>query len=184
MDLRYHMFVAVINSMFNLKNLESLNIGLQENGIVTKSFFHHISLNLLKLKNLDLCFSKVTDNQIHPISKLPNLEVLMLEGVHSISGSGLASLSNLKELHCYCCKNLKNEHLIKLLYCAKYLELLDIRHCKKITNSVLNFAIEETKKRRNNIVLKMKIFHTRINVAEISEKSPLLHLIIENSELL
>ena len=37
-------------------------------------------------------------------------------------------------------------------------------------------GIEETKKRKNNIILEMKIYNTQINTNEIYEMSSLLHL--------
>lgn len=56
-------------------------------------------------------------------------------------------------------------------------ELLVIRYCGKITNDTLIVAVEETKKRTNNVILEMRIYKTAINVNEITDKSPLLHLV-------
>ena len=94
-----------------------------------------------------------------------------------LSGSGLFLASNLKELVCKNCPHVQNESLIKLLRCAKNLELLDIEGCNKITNATINVAIEVLKHRMNSIILEIKIDHTSIRAYEITENLPLLHLI-------
>ena len=83
---------------------------------------------------------------------------------------------NLRELECSDCENLEDENLIILLKCARNLEKLDIRHCKKITDRVILIAIEESRKRTNNILLKILIAGTKIKTDEIKEKSRLLYL--------
>ena len=105
---------------------------------------------------------------------MTKLEVLKIRGLVKVTGSGLGNFTNLKELCCIECYNLEDEFLIKQLRCSCILELLLIDNCRKITTAVLNIAIEETKKRKNNIVLEMHSGNTSINVDEIGEKLPSL----------
>ena len=138
----------------------------------------YIGQNLLELRylNMSWCKGRVTDSDLKSISNLPKLKVLRLEGVTVITGIGLGNFANLKELNCSFCHTLKDDGLIRLLRCACELEFLDISFCRKITTSVIKVAIEETKKRTNNIVLRLQI-GTAINVDKIEDVSPLLYLV-------
>ena len=66
---------------------------------------------------------------------------------------------------------------IDLLKCASNLRVLDIRDCKKITNRIIETVIEETRNRKNNIVLVVRIEGTNIISDEVIENSPFLRLI-------
>ena len=60
--------------------------------------------------------------------------------------------------------------MISLLKSASNLELLDIRCCKKVTNTLVNAVVD-------NIVLKMIVkSEVHIDIDKISEISPLLHI--------
>ena len=95
---------------------------------------------------------------------MKNLEVLRVDNFEELTGLG--EFPKLKELSCYGCKYLKDYGLIRLLKCAPNLELLDIRNCENVTNSVIDVAIKETEKRTNNIVLEIRINGTEININE------------------
>ena len=122
----------------------------------------------------------ITDSDLKPTCNLSKLEVLKIDLLLKITGSGLGRLPNLKKLHCLHCKNLQDDHLIRLLRSADKLQYLDITGCNRITNSVLNVDIEVTKSRENNVAsnvaLEMKIDRTGINPNEISDRSTLLYL--------
>ena len=94
----------------------------------------------------------------------------------NITGSGLGKLCNLKRLDCTYCKNVENDGLISLLKCASNLELLIINNCFKVTNSVVNVAVEVTNNRSNNMILELHISETNVNINEIKQKSPFLYL--------
>ena len=109
---------------------------------------------------------------------MSKLEVLKISAIRDITGSGLGTFPNLKELHINACSNLENDCVIRMLRCSPQLELLDIA-CfnEKITNAVLNVAFEETKKRKNNIVLEMDVQNIyNIDIYAIDDYSPLLLL--------
>ena len=97
--------------------------------------------------------------------------------LENITGSGLGNFPNLKELHCQYCEKLEDDHLIRLLRSSDKLELLDVRWCEKITNSVINVAIEVTKNRPNNVALEMYIRFKAVKLKEINGKSSLLYLL-------
>ena len=105
--------------------------------------------------------------------------MLKINNFQNFTGSKLGDFSNLKELHCRYCSNLEDKFLIRTLRCAPKLEFIDVRFCYKITSAVVNFAVEETKKRQNNIVLEMCIGGTDIRYGDITDISPLL--ILNNS---
>ena len=85
---------------------------------------------------------------------------------------------NLKELYCNRCPNLINDNLIKILKCATNLELLDIYHCKKIADAVINVAVNETKT-RVKYVLDIYIEGTSITLQHVRDSSRFLHIITE-----
>ena len=85
-------------------------------------------------------------------------------------------MPNLKTLICNGAKNLKDDHLIKFLRCANNLECIKIERCPKITNSVIEMAIEVTRHRKNNVLLKINISKPKISVDKRVEIPKLLHL--------
>ena len=170
----------LIKSISELKNLESLSLGQ----ILSTNFCDYISANLLKLKVLTLkCCRNLSDIDLELLHELPNLEVLDICFNSNITGLGIRRLSNLKKLSCFYCKNLEDEGLIKLLKCVTNLEYLDLRKCDKITNAVIDAAIDVTKVRTNNIELRMAITGTSININKIQGASSLL-VFDENMPLL
>ena len=182
------LFIEVLNNfeigislqLFSLsKKIETLSIFFITNQRDTDNFFQYMSCNLLELKHLDIqgC-SGLTENGLSAICELKKLEVLNISYLKNVTGSRLGRLSNLKELHCSVCEELQNDGLTSLLRCATNLEHLDIRGCSKITNVTVNVAIEEIKKRKNNVILKIIISRRFININEIDENLPLLHFIL------
>ena len=165
----------LIKAISSSKDLEMLTI-YSKNRAVTENFFHYISSNLPNLTYLNLIMSDVTtDLDFGILCNLSNLETLKIEQL-DVTGTGLGKLCNLKELYCNGCKNLGEDNLISLLRSASNLELLEVRRCLKVTNSIINVAIEETKNRKNNLVLRVLVRGTKIQISEIKEKSGFLHL--------
>ena len=163
-----------VNELRNLKKLVVYGVHVTD---VTKTFIDYISCNVLNLKCLHLRYCEsISDSDLASICNLTKLEVIDISWLEKITGKGLGNFLNLKEMHCMGCVNLEDGCLISLLRCAPKLELINLIYCKKITNAVLDVAIEETKKRTNNLVLEMRIRKTSINVDEIDDQSPLLYL--------
>ena len=135
---------------------------------------------LEKLEELDLSNCKITDSDLNLselISKLPKLQVLNISELDELDGWGLGGLSNLRKLYCAFCGDLKDDGLMSLLRCADKLELLDIRCCYKLTNSLIDVAVEVTKNRTNNVILEIHTNFMKINLDKIKGNSPFLRLI-------
>ena len=192
----------LIETISSLNNLELLSVGCSyHDDIVSYDFCQYISCNLLQLKYLKInIFNGISDSGLKLICELPKLEMLSIidcesisdaglqtvckiskleelniSGCANITGSGLINLFNLKKLHCMDCNGLEDDGLINFLNYASNLEFLDIRFTN-ITNSVVDQAIDVTKNRINNVLLRMCIRDTKIDVNEIEIMSPLLHL--------
>ena len=172
-----------VNKDFNLftssKNIEWLNVSLTKDQAIIYSFLDYMNFNLPELKYLDISGydDDLLDCKFNLNCKMEKLEVLKISCQSKITGSGLGNFPNLKELFCEGCDNLEDTNLISMLKCARNLINLDVSECKKITNRVIKSANEETRKRTNNIVLKIKIESTKIKPDDIKNKSPLLSLI-------
>ena len=165
----------LLNTVQGLKNLKSLSMNCIEDHF-TKNFFDYISYNLLELELLDLndCY-EISDSDLTSIKKLPKLKVLMIDSV-DITGSEIRNLSTLKKLSCSG-HSFKEDNVISLLRCASELEYLDISYNEKMTNTVIDVAIEETKKRINNIVLEIRVEKTSIVPDKIHKMSLLLNIV-------
>ena len=106
---------------------------------------------------------------------MPKLEVLKICSF-PITGSCLVSFSNLKELDCRGCENLSDDNLIRFLRCANNLQLLNLEGCNKITNSVIEFAIEITVNQKNNLILEIDVSQSGVDINKIVGKSSLVYL--------
>ena len=164
----------------SLKNLEELSICVKilDEPAIDQSIFDFLTTSSPNLKVLSLSDCEgISDSHIESLYKFKKLEVLKLYGLNEITGSGLENLASLKELHTPICHRLKDNHLISLLRFASNLQVIDLQNCDEITNSLVNAAIEETKKRKNNLLLEICIGGTSIDIEKIEETSSLLHLI-------
>ena len=161
-----------LNLFASSKNIEWLGITLMKDQAIAESFLKYMGYNLLELKHLDITGydNAALDCKFDLICKLPKLEVLDISRQSKITGSGLENFPNLKELYCKGCEDLEDENLISLLKCASSLQILNVRDCKKITNSIIYTAIDETRKRTNNIVLEIFTDGTKIRPNIISSK--------------
>ena len=167
----------LMSTIGGLKNLETLAVCRIRSSIVNKNFIDRICCNLVDLKYLDLtgCL-ELTDRKLKSLVKLSKLEVLNISGLSKITGSGLGPFPNLKELHCSDCGELEISFFEKLLKCSTNLNYLDIANEDFYTEDVIKIAIEETKKRTNNVMLDLNIAFGQVNYEKINDTSPLLHL--------
>ena len=162
--------IKSVSTLINLKRLAICSINFSE-----QNFFSLLRYNLIKLTYLNLSFCQgISKSSLELISKLPNLEAIYVMRLSEVTGSEFADLPNLRKLNCTACINVEEEYLVKLLKCASNLELLDIRKCPKITNSVIDVAVEVTKQRTNNISLLVYVGGTKINIDEVVEIPQLL----------
>ena len=162
----------------NLLELRCLYLG-SECVTITSSSIQSLSyLKKLREFDLEIVFSRKKEiPDFESVGKLTNLEVLDFNCyIDKFTGSELENLTNLRKLYCPGSLNLKEINIINLVKRAPNLELLDIAGCKKITNSLIDVAIEVTKNRTNNILLQINIYGTSIDINKIREHSPLLYL--------
>ena len=99
---------------------------------------------------------------------MTNLEILNIESILSFT-TNLGNLSNLKQLCCCKCDYYEKGSHENLLQSAVNLNYLDIRN-SLVENSIINIAIEETNKRRNNTTLKILIKNTNEDIEKIEKK--------------
>lgn len=119
----------------------------------------------------------MTDDCLRLITILPNLQHLSMSNLTQVSDRHMNNMLNLKTLRCCYCINVYNAGLFQLLDTANQLELLDLTGCKRITNHLVNYAIEKTKKRINGVILQMHVGGTDVQTAEIVDESPYLQLL-------
>ena len=169
--------VSLIKSVSCSKNLENLQFSYLHEEVISDKLINFVSYNLPELKILDLYSVKnIFDYHMKLISRLPKLEELNIAYNKNLTGSGLENLVNIRKLYCWNCINIKDEYMIKLLKCAGKIARLDVSGCKLITNNFINVAIEVTKNRSNNILLEISVKGTNVDIDEIKENSPLLHI--------
>ena len=172
-------------SVCKLENLEMLSVISLHNCSITNNFFNDVSQNLLHLKHLDLTRCPgITDNKIKTIFNSSTLEVLKVNELINFTGSRLGDFPNLKEFHCMHCEKFEDDFLIRTIKGSSKLELIDAYNCKKITVAVVNIAIEETKKRKNNNLLEMCCYGTaifrKLPLIQVNDVSPLFYLNMNN----
>ena len=161
----------------NLLELEHLELS-EDCNISDKSLELISKLTNLKILNLNSCNDAlITDTGFKSLSNLPKLEALDVSFCENITGKGLGGLSNLRAFYCLQCQNLEDTGLINLLKCANNIQFFDCRNCPKITQSLVNVAIDVTKNRTNNVLLNLHVSGCRkINVEKIDKMSPFLYL--------
>ena len=173
-------FIQLITSLKSLEELSIINdiFIIPEKSVITDKFCNYIGSNLLELKFLNLSgYDSISDLDLKSICKLIKLEILNISGLKNVTGLRLCQLLNLKILYCNYCSNLTNDSLISLLKSANNLELLDVRCCDKITNTLVNAAVDITMNRKSNIVLEIIVkSDDRIDINKISKVSNLLYI--------
>ena len=118
----------------------------------------------------------VTDIGLRSITSLPKIEHLSMNFLNRVSDRYL-TIYKLKTLECRNCIQFYNAGIIQLLSAASSLELLDLTNCRYITQHLVEYAIKKTKKRTNGITLKMYVGGTNVQVNQIMDESPRLHLV-------
>ncbi|XP_011305196.1 F-box/LRR-repeat protein 7-like [Fopius arisanus] len=172
----YAMFSAVhMNHLVNLKNLEHLN--LSHHICVTDDFLVNVSKNCKKLNYLDItgCMN-VTDRAIVSLSALSKLETLVISGVTQVTDKPLATLHNLRVLKACKCPLVRDSGAIDLIRMAPNLVLLDLSR-SSISDLTIQAAISITKRRTNNLMLKLIVGQTNVKKSQVLGVSPLLQIV-------
>lgn len=113
------------------------------------------------------------------ITSLPNLKQLHINYLGNITDEVLTDMPKLQKLECKGCPNLKNPGLCSLIEESTELMHLDLSGCNNLSNPVVETAYKATKNRTNNVILKMFVGGTGIDVDEIRNKevSPFLNVL-------
>lgn len=88
----------------------------------------------------------------------------------------LRDMNNLKRLECRSCK-FTDQTMINLIESAPKLELLDLSHCSGITNQTLTKAATVTINRTNNMILKIFVGGTAVDLSTFDKISPFLQIV-------
>lgn len=121
------------------------------------------------------CF-RVTNVGIAAIATLPKLEVLIMSYLDLVTDLNLRDMNNLKRLECRSCK-FTDQTMINLIESAPKLELLDLSHCSGITNQTLTKAATVTINRTNNMILKIFVGGTAVDLSTFDKVSPFLQIV-------
>lgn len=110
--------------------------------------------NCLNLKHLNIssCM-RVTNRAIIELSKLKYLEELFISYL-KITDGPIAYFNTLKKLNCSHCEEICDSGIIKLFKNCQYLDYLNISKTA-ITYTAVIFAYDETKYRKNDVILQL-----------------------------
>ncbi|XP_078040359.1 putative RNA-binding protein EEED8.10 isoform X2 [Augochlora pura] len=168
-----------------LPNLEALTINRYTGWytVDVNEFLSYMVSKCQQLTFLDITGCEyVTNDGIAAITTLPNLETLIMNYMYEVTDTGMRNMYNLKKLECRSC-NFTDTTIIELLTYAPQLEFLDLTSCRKITNSTLKKAAAVTRSRTNNILLKIYVGDTSVNLSNFKEVSPFLQIVNLNEYL-
>ncbi|XP_044009714.1 uncharacterized protein LOC122853350 [Aphidius gifuensis] len=137
----------------NLKNLENLNICETKN--VNDDVIIEIANNCKKITELYIhSCNNVSSLALNELAKLEHLEILQLDNVYNAGDDIFKNMYKLKKLKCTWCRNVTDAGIMRIIKNASNLEYLML--CETgITSKTLVYAADETKKRTNNIVLRI-----------------------------
>ncbi|XP_044007161.1 EIN3-binding F-box protein 1-like [Aphidius gifuensis] len=138
-----------------LKNLQVLDICRTEN--VNDDVIIEIVNNCKKITNLYIqkC-NNVSSLALNELAKLENLEVLQLSDVHNARDEMFKNMYKLRSLECNWCENVTDTGIMRIIKNASNLEHI-VLFSSGITSKTLVYAADETKKRTNNIVLRVMV---------------------------
>ncbi|OXU24733.1 hypothetical protein TSAR_004909 [Trichomalopsis sarcophagae] len=164
----------------SLTNLQILDVTNSED--ISNTFLTVLAKNCKKILNLNLSgCTQITDAGINEISRLPKLEELYIKNLNNVTDQPLKYLPKLKRLSCASSCKIRDDGLCTLISSCDSIELLDCKHCKCITNNLVDCAIKITKLRKNGIILKLDVRGTSVDSESVSDKSPLLDLLLPST---
>lgn len=158
-----------------LTNLEVLKIS--KNNVVRDELLCNLASKCQQLTYIDISACRlVTKIGIIAITTLPKLETLIMNDMIQLTDITLRNMCNLKRLTCRNC-NFTDNMFIELIASAPQLELLDLSACPDVTNLTLEKAATITRNRTNNIILRIFVGETSVNLKLFNEVSPFLHIV-------
>ncbi|XP_015112449.1 uncharacterized protein LOC107038081 [Diachasma alloeum] len=163
--------------------LSNPGIGLSDrNGLlplIRDELLVSLTVHCQRLETMSLeCCIYVTDAGISSLSALPKLKVLNLYSLPRVTGKSLQTFSEIHDLNLVGCLA-GDVEITGILRNCKILQSLNVAYTN-ITDKTLYVAVEETRKRMNNITLKIHCDYTRANPRRFQGSSPLLKIVGSN----
>ena len=167
-----------------LKNLQVLSLQGLDFCNIGKNFFVSLAENLTELRSLYVYgFNDIFESSIESIDVLPNFQELTV-----VSGScksrvrqALRWMNQLRTLYLDEYKEIQRAHEIEVfLKHSVGLQRMTVCHCGSICHKIINSAIKETRKRKNNLTLELVMLHEDISQLDwnlVKGSSPFLRLI-------
>ncbi|XP_031779079.1 uncharacterized protein LOC116416137 [Nasonia vitripennis] len=168
-----------IAKLINLRTLDLSNEPVDEELLVSIG----ANCKLLKVDISDC--SRVTNTGLASIVSLPDLESLCIQHLINIDDQVFCAMSTLRQLDCNYCTNMRDAGLIKLIERSENLEHLFLENCDYISKELLEAAVKATKKRKNQVMLKLHLRDKnirRLKASVISPFLPIFETIIDQSE--
>lgn len=157
LNLSLSKFERCNHMITRLVNLEKLEFQFSDQ--VNDAMLRILASECKNLKYLNLTWcQKVTDIGIKDLSKLENLEELIVCGISSkdFTGKTINQFNKLKKFDCRCCSRVGDNAIIALLRNSSCLEQLNVRSTS-ITVRTLISATSITNYRKNDIILTLKV---------------------------
>ncbi|XP_043515896.1 F-box/LRR-repeat protein fbxl-1-like [Frieseomelitta varia] len=157
-----------------LSNLKALTVS--KNSIITDEFLSHLVTTCQNLTYLDISrCSGISNHGMNAIATLCELEVLIMNNMLGVTKVHLFGASNLKRIECRRSKFI-DRVIINLIKSAPQLGVLDLSESPYITNRTLVEAARITARRTNNIILKIFVGGTPMNLSTFKNISPFLKI--------
>lgn len=151
----YHLSASSdLNDLKMCKNLEHLSLKSVRD--IDKKFIENITVGCINLRFLDMNNGKLSEGIFQVLADgLKNLERLRISYNDSVNNDDLISISSMKKLkvlECNCCKQVTDDGIKFILEKCCDLTFLDVWGAGVTLKTLVN-AVDETKKRINNVKL-------------------------------
>ncbi|XP_043512255.1 uncharacterized protein LOC122529848 [Frieseomelitta varia] len=158
-----------------LSTLKALTVS--ENSVFTDEFLSRLVMTCQNLTYLDISnCSGISNRGMAAIASL-QLEVLIMNKMPRVTKVRLCDASNLKRIECRRSKFM-DIAIINLIKSAPQLSMLDLLESPSITNITLEEAARITASRTNNIILKIVVGGTSVDLSTFNNVSPFLEIVI------
>ncbi|KAF3426545.1 hypothetical protein E2986_06903 [Frieseomelitta varia] len=156
-----------------LSTLKALTVS--ENSVFTDEFLSRLVMTCQNLTYLDISnCSGISNRGMAAIASL-QLEVLIMNKMPRVTKVRLCDASNLKRIECRRSKFM-DIAIINLIKSAPQLSMLDLLESPSITNITLEEAARITASRTNNIILKIVVGGTSVDLSTFNNVSPFLEI--------
>lgn len=131
---------------------------------------------MLNFSSVAACYG-ISNIGMAAIATLSELEVLIMNDMPVVTEMKLWDSANLKRIECRSSK-FTDRVIINFIESAPQLRVLDLSESRFITNITLEHAALITASRTNNIILKIFVGGTLVDLSTFNNTSPFLQIII------